>query len=202
MPSVVDICNRALSRVGDTRITSLTDGTKQATACNSAYEHIRDEVLRSHPWNSAIARASIAKLSDAPAFGYDDQYQLPADCLRVVEVYDSRLPWVVEGDVILSDDGSPLKIRYIKQETDPNKYDPLLLSAIAGRLALELVEELTQSNTKRERALQEFEVIMSTARRADAQEQSSMPFEEDDWILARVSGTGIPRVKADPVDYE
>ena len=30
MPSVVDLCNRALSRVGDARITALTDDTKRA----------------------------------------------------------------------------------------------------------------------------------------------------------------------------
>ena len=46
MPSATDICNRALSRVGEARITSLTDDSKQARACNSAYAHIRDEVLR------------------------------------------------------------------------------------------------------------------------------------------------------------
>ena len=97
MPSATDICNRALSRVGEARITSLTDDSKQARACNGAYTHIRDEVFRAHPWNSVITRAKLAKLADAPAFGYDAHYQLPADCLRVVEVYDTTLPWVVES---------------------------------------------------------------------------------------------------------
>jgi hypothetical protein len=185
MPSAVDICNRALSRVGEARITSLTDDTKQARACNSAYSLVRDEVLRAHPWNSAIARASVAKLSDDPAFGYDAQYQLPSDCLRVVEVYDTKLPWVVEGRKLLSDEGSPLSIRYVRREEDTNQFDALLVSAIAARLAMELCEELTQSNTKRERAGMEYEAILSRAKSADAQEQSPMPFEEDDWINAR-----------------
>ena len=185
MPSAVDICNRALSRVGEGRITSLTDGTKQARACDSAYSHVRDEVLRAHPWNSAITRASLAKLSSSPSFGYDDEYQLPADCLRVVEVYDTTLPWVVEGKKLLSDEGSPLSIRYVKREEDPNQWDSLLVSAVSARLALELCEELTQSNTKRERAAREYEAIMSSARRADGQEQSPMPFEEDAWVNAR-----------------
>jgi hypothetical protein len=185
MPSPVDICNRALSRVGAARITSLGDNTKQARACNSAYPIVRDEVLRAHPWNSAISRTSLSKLSDAPDFGYDAQYQLPADCLRVVEVYDTKLPWVVEGRVLLSSESTPLYIRYVKREEDTAQFDSMLVSAIASRLAVELCEELTQSNTKRERALTEYEAILARARLADGQEQSPMPFEEDDWINAR-----------------
>ena len=97
MASETSICNSALTRIGAARITSLTDDSKQARACTASYALMRDEVLRSHPWNSAISRASVASLADAPAFGYDNQFQLPADCLRMLEVYDSRLPWVVEG---------------------------------------------------------------------------------------------------------
>ena len=185
MPSVVEICNRALSRVGEARITALTDDTKQARACNGAYSFVRDEVLRAHPWNCAIKRASLAKLSDAPTFGYDAQYQLPSDCLRVVEVYDTKLPWVVEGRKLLSDEGTPLKMRYVRREEDPNTMDSMLVSAIAARLAMELCEELTQSNTKRERAAVEYEAILARAKGADGQEQSPMPFEEDAWVTAR-----------------
>ena len=185
MPSAVDICNRALSRVGEARITSLADDSKQARACSSAYVHVRDEVLRAHPWNSAMTRASLAKLSSTPAFGYDNEYQLPTDCIRMVEVYDTTNPWVVEGKKLLSDDGSPISIRYVRREEDPNQWDALLASAVAARLALELCEELTQSNTKKEDAAQYYEVLLSRARSADGQEQSPMPFEEDAWVTSR-----------------
>ena len=185
MPSATDICNRALSRVGEARITSLTDDSKQARACSSAYAHIRDEVLRAHPWNAVITRAKLAALAEAPAFGYDAQYQLPADCLCVVEVYDTTLPWVIEGRKLLSDEGSPVSMRYVRREEDPNQWDSLLQSTVAARLAMELCEELTQSNTKRQIATQEYQGLMSLARKADGQESSPMPFEEDSWINAR-----------------
>ncbi len=60
----------------------------------------------------------LTKLATAPDFGYDAQYQLPADCLRVVEVYDTKLPWVVEGRVLLSSESTPVYIRYVKREED------------------------------------------------------------------------------------
>ena len=90
MPSATDICNRALSRVGEARITSLTDDSKQARACSSAYAHIRDEVFRAHPWNSVITRAKLAKLftskhrcgtsGDGAVRGADAEQHQAADC--------------------------------------------------------------------------------------------------------------------------
>jgi hypothetical protein len=103
----------------------------------------------------------------------------------VVEVYDSVYPWVVEGRKLLSDEGSPISIRYVKREEDPSQWDSLLVSAVAARLAVELCEELTQSNTKRTLAADEYTAIMASARKADGQEQSPMPFAEDAWITAR-----------------
>ena len=182
MPSETDICNRALSRVGEARITSLTDDTKQARACNSAYAHVRDEVLRSHPWYSAITRTTLAKLSSSPAYGYDDQYQLPSDCLRVVELYDTRLPWVVEGRKLLSDEGSPLSVRYVRREEDPNQYDSMLVSAIAARLAIELCEELSPLSTSAVRVVAEDVQLLARARVAGALVLDAMPLEDGDWI--------------------
>ena len=186
MASETSICNSALTRIGAARITSLTDDSKQARACTASYALMRDEVLRSHPWNSAISRASVASLADAPAFGYDNQFQLPGDCLRILEVYDSRLPWVVEGRRLLCDETSPVSIRYVRREEDPNQWDPLLQSAVASRLALELVEELTQSSTKRKHAMDEYRQVMGQARTADGREQSPMTFEEDEWVTVRL----------------
>ena len=51
MPSVIDLCNSALDKVGQGAITSLSDGTKSAKLCNRNWPLVRDRVLRSHPWN-------------------------------------------------------------------------------------------------------------------------------------------------------
>jgi hypothetical protein len=140
---------------------------------------------------TAYTSGGTVKLKPYP-FGYDQRFRLPADCMRVVEVFDSRLPWVVEGNDILSDESSTIQYRYIghaaaRAATDPvtNNYDALLISALAARLAMEVCEELTQSNSKFERARQAYGSAMVMARGADAQEQSPQDFQEDDWILSR-----------------
>lgn len=184
MVSIVGICNRALQKLGDSRITSLNDDTKAARECARAFDLVRDGVFRDHPWNSVIARAGLAALSDPPAWGFARQFTLPVDCLRVLEV-DGGLPWRVEGRRILSDAGAPLNIRYIRQEADPAQYDTLLIEALAARLAAELAETLTQSNSKKDFAERQYAEAVVRARRADAQEGAPQRLSRSSWLEAR-----------------
>ena len=71
MASEVGICNSALVKIGEPTITALDQGGKAASTCNELYEKLRDELLRRHQWNFAVARAKLARLSETPAFGFD-----------------------------------------------------------------------------------------------------------------------------------
>jgi len=182
--SVVDICNRALSKLGQIRITSLSDNNKAAKACNHAYPYVRDYVLRTHPWNCTMARATLAPLSTAPTHTFAYAYQLPSDCLKLHHV-ETPLQWFVEGRTIATDEGATLEIVYQKREEDPNQYDVSLVETMAARLAYELCEEMTQSNSKKDAALREYQMCLQDARVRDAQEQGRTDLEEDDWVNAR-----------------
>ncbi len=187
MADLVGIANRALSRVGDSRIVSMTAPSKQARAVNDAWEIVRDEVFRAHPWNCISARAQLAALSPVPVFGYEQHYQLPSDCLRVLELVEpfARFTWIIEGRALLTDAGAPIDIRYIVDEENTAVYDPMLVGALVARLAAEISEELTQSNSKTELRWKEYKESLRLAKGVDGQEQSPMPFEEDDWVNAR-----------------
>lgn len=57
MASVINICNIALARIGNSRtINSLTEKTKEAYTCNLFYESMRDAVLADNDWNFAMSR--------------------------------------------------------------------------------------------------------------------------------------------------
>lgn len=51
-----DLCNTALTAVGDRHISSLTDGSRNADLCATLYPMVRDRLLRGHPWNFAMKR--------------------------------------------------------------------------------------------------------------------------------------------------
>lgn len=185
MASVVDIANRALDKLGHGTITSLADNNTTASLCNRTWEFVRDQVLREHPWNFAVKRVTLAPLSAAPDWGFTYQHQLPSDLLRILEVRDlSTDEYQIEDNKIMADEDT-LYVRYIKQVTDPNEYDALFIDAVASRMAYEMCESLTQSNSKRQLAWEEYMEAMVSARRVDAQENPAGVFEEDSWIEAR-----------------
>lgn len=189
MASEVEICNRALQGLGASRITALDEDSDAGRACNLAYKPCRDDELRSHPWSFAITRASLAADASDPAFGRENAFQLPSDCLRLLPPYPEdnewNLDWLIEGQKVYTDDDSPLKIRYIKRVTDPNVFDPAFREALAARLEIELCEALTQSNTKYDLRERKYQRAISRARRTNAIEGPSSEPPTDPWITVR-----------------
>lgn len=189
MASETEICNRALQKVGAKRITSLSQDSHSARACNVAYATCRDAELRAHPWSFAIARATLAADATAPDWGRGYSFQLPTDFLRMHQPYAEdntyQLDYVIEGQKILTDQPAPLYLRYISQVTDPNRMDVLFREAVAARLAVEVCEELTQSNTKLQNLTAAYGAIISEARRTNAIEKPPQEALEDSWITAR-----------------
>ena len=186
MPSIVDIVNRALDKLGQNPVVNLvTDGTTSANLANRTWPIVRDQMLREHPWNFAIKRTNLAPLSDAPDWGYNYQHELPSDFLRLVEIRDVDTDeYQLEGGKILTDE-SILYIRYVAIIEDPNEYDSAFIDALASRLAFEMCERLTQSNTKKELFWEEHLGMLSKAKSIGAIENPSSVFEEDEWIEVR-----------------
>ena len=185
MASEVGICNRAIQRVGGTRIASLSDGSKAARECSIAYEPSRDALLRSHPWSFSILRARLAAGSTAPAFGPALAYTWPTDALRILFTNDFDNDWIVEGRKILTDWAAPLDIRYVSQITDPNAMDALFREALAMKIAHAICEPITGSNNKQASIRQDFIDIIAEARRVNGIEKLADTSPESNWIAVR-----------------
>ena len=187
--SVVSICNRALDLLGADPITSLEDGSKSANLCLRNFESIRDAVLRSYPWNSAMRRARLAALAESPAWGFLYQFPLPtgpdpARCLRVYRV-DGCDDYRVEGRRLLTDAPPPLDIHYIGEISDPADFDPLLSDAIAARLAVYLAANITESASRIEAMRANYRDALAQARSADSQEGTPETLDTDVWLASR-----------------
>ena len=176
MATEVSICSNALRRLGDDPITSLTDDTERARLCNSLYAPARDAVLRSHPWNFAITRATLAQLSTTPAYEYAYQYSLPTDpyCLRVLSMEYQDYVFKIEhlagtGRVLLTDE-STAKILYIARVSDTAQFDSLFVDALTAKLAADLSYPVTNSTSLQLQMHKLYELKLSEARSIDGQE--------------------------------
>src|SRR5687768_15522866 len=89
MPSDTDVVNVAMRLIGQSPIVSLSDGTANANTADDLYEAVRDDLLRSHPWNFATKRVQLARSATTPGFEFDYAYVLPADWLRTISVHDN-----------------------------------------------------------------------------------------------------------------
>jgi len=189
--SEVDICNMGLLEIGaKPKINHLTDDSDNARLCSQFYEPVRDAVLRGHIWNCAIHRKTVTPIADTPDSDFGYQYQLPANpyCLRLLQVgtsEDQPIIWRVEGRRFLCDESST-PIVYIKRITDTNEFDPLLVDAIALRLAIKFAMPLTGKRDMVDSLIKQYEIItLPLARTIDGQESSTQTFITEDWITSR-----------------
>lgn len=182
--------NLALIKLGSDTISSLSDDNKPARLCNAVFDLIRDEMLRQHPWNFAMAREQlVADVDDAPDFEFSYQFPLPDDYLRLVNLYLDRSRFKIEGDFILTD-SNPIDIIYIRQMADPTEWDAMFLEAFATRLAAEISFALTGSNTLQQIMMADYERKLAKAKTVDAQENYSDGFIVDDLHQSRIFRTG------------
>jgi uncharacterized protein with von Willebrand factor type A (vWA) domain len=98
----------------------------------------------------------------------------------------SEAAWQIEGGKILTDLEAPLKLLYVARIEDTGAWDALFAEVFACRLAVEVCERLTQSNTKRQLAAEEYQQALRAAVRADAIENPPEPLPDDSWMLSRL----------------
>lgn len=163
--SWVDIANRALNRLNTDTIGSLTEGTQNASLANEFIYDERDSILEAGEFSCSRARADLNQLTATPTSEWTHEYQLPNDCLKVLQTYPDT-DYSIEGGILFSD-ASSCSIRYIKQVTDPNKLPTLLRRAIAAALASTLAIPLAKSIAEQQRLQQEALYWFSRARAQD-----------------------------------
>jgi hypothetical protein len=204
MASQVSIVNRALIKLGEQPILLLTDNVKQARTMAALFDDTRDAEIRAHRWKFAMRRTRLSALAQAPDWGYQLQYELPADFLGLVQVNEmylrtgmkQRAPWAVEGRRLLTDLAAPLAVRYVARVTDASLFDPLFVDALACRLAMEACEAQTQSDTKFQRVAGMYDQALKLAIRQDSVEAPPDELPDGTWLESR-QGAGYAGIGPD-----
>ncbi|MDR2209356.1 MAG: hypothetical protein LBE22_10360 [Azoarcus sp.] len=196
MASPVEICNLALSRLGEAAHVSSIDppeGSTQAYLCAAFFAQTRDRFLEHHAWGFATTRDRLAlKAKDQPG-EWSMSYALPNHFIRCLEVYcvqgvmDVRQEYAIEGNIVMTNAEGAFML-FIRREEDTTKYPPAAIDALAWLLASELAGAIYKGGTGAEhakRCLQAYQLALSIAAASDANQGHQKITDEAPWIRAR-----------------
>jgi hypothetical protein len=195
--TVEDVANMALGILVEAPIDTLDDDTKAARLLNLHYETTRQSELMKNPWAFAIFRAELDAALDAPTsdiYGYG--YEVPTDALRVLPLTDTgeaegaRIPFKLEGGLILTNYSAPRLVRYIGNMTEPDDWDPLFVEALAARLAMKIARPLTNKPSVLQGAQLVYNEAISEARRVNSIVSSSV-YASKSWAAERGDWTDV-----------
>ena len=168
MASAVDICNEALSHLGDGATVSSIEppeGSAQAEHCARFYPSALASLLEMHPWSFATRRAALAQLNSSTVAAlttWSYAYAVPSGTVNLISIlapdavddYSSAsqnsssggaytpqkfaLETSDQGDEILLTNQVNAVARYTILITDPTKFSPMFKEALGWFLASKL----------------------------------------------------------------
>lgn len=202
MPSELDIINFGLVEAQGRTITSLAETVKGAETAALLYPQARDAAMTAHRWNFNIQRAQLPAWATAPLFGFNYQYNRPADMLYLAEIAgyavgapslgavyndETEPPFAIEGNFILTDFPPPLRIKGGFRIVNPNFWHPTFIEYMRWTLAELFVSPVANKATERKAFYKrQREDVLQDAMTCNAIELP--PEEQDDgsWVLSRI----------------
>ena len=211
--SQVEICNRALSRIGhQQRIAAITDNTAPARACLTWYDQIRQSMLRDRPWPFAQRYVALGRIVADPNPDWGYAYRYPTDFLKIYRVYSTTgttsgttiyatlglvvsvpsfaqvPPWQIGSDTqgrIIYTDLADANAGGTWDVDDEGIWDPLFAEAFAWRLAYEIAPGLAKDNAIMSRCRGEYDRLVQEASASALNEGARRPDSEDSFTASR-----------------
>lgn len=173
-PNGLGVCNEAISVIGSNKLMTVVDTeAKDPTVRNLAmlYESARKLVLLEHPWNFArvVEPAGASRCSD-----HRWLFPMPGNCLRLMGVYDRSGESVAHsrvGDLVYCEE-EPHELHYVRDDDEPDVWDPWVRRALVHRLAADFARPLTGSMQERDLQEQAYANALQKAKTVNSQEDA------------------------------
>jgi len=186
----IKICSRASLLIGGSPISSLTDGTSEATVAGAMYEDIARAALTNCRWRFSTDQATLARLSDAPTGRFDAAYQMPSDLLMLnaVTVNDFNIQYDTYGSKVYCDAGvnDVLVADYIFR-ADETVWPPYFTIAVEYTMASVLATSVARDGQLATMMDQKASLQMMQARRLHSQQQTTKTLNTNRFIAQRRS---------------
>lgn len=214
MSSDVDVCNTALSHLGDeAEVVAIVppDGSIQSKHCGRFYPIARDRLLEMHPWSFAVKRVTLANLTAIAGWTY--AYGVPTAMIRPLSILPDTAPddstsdeFIVEtqadGTKVVYTNTQNATLRYIDLITDTTKFTPGFVAALSRLLAHYLAGPILKGMTGikvGEEQLKIFMVEVAAAKSADSNSGSRNSYR--DFVPAGIKARAAAPYVYGPYPY-
>lgn len=191
------VANMAIDVIEDFPIADLNEDTVVGRWMARNFWRSFDDVLYNYPWYFAKKRIVLAPDAAAPAFGWNYSYTLPTDCvrplpLRVDGEFNSRpIPHEIEGNKILTDQASSVRLIYIRREVNPGLWTPPFARVLAMTLATGAAMSISGKASYYDKATKMLVTAWENATLADTLSSGSHEAQNRHDIVD-IRGVGMP----------
>lgn len=198
--SSTEICNLALSHLGNGKTISNidTERSAEALACRAFYETARDVTLRDANWPFATAFRALGLIETDPTTEWTYSYRYPTDCLKLRRFLSgirndnrqSRTPYRIARDdagrIILTD-LVDANVEYTFKETSVIRFPSDFVMALSFRLAAYIAPRVTGGDAFKmgERALRLYTFELGKADSSAASEVQDEELPDSEFIRTR-----------------
>src|SRR5215471_6903875 len=149
MPTMKDVINQGLGKIGASRVNNLTPPVSALeTKCAAEYPQWKDSEIRKRRWVFATVYVTLNALPDTVVpddKGRTFQFNKPGDLLRAIRPANCTSTQRGEFFYNVRD---TLTLEYLRRVPDGEMTDATFVDLLAARVGLECVEFATQSPGK------------------------------------------------------
>lgn len=147
MATKVENVNAALMMIGGLGdLTSLSQNRREAQVANRIYDTIKLALLTEYIWRFAIVRKKLNKLSTQGLYGLKYGYQIPPDCLRVLQM-EPVADYDIENKTLITDVNGDVYIKYVRDMPE-GEWPAWFTQTFILRLATMFATAIAEDNTK------------------------------------------------------
>lgn len=180
-----DLCNAALSLLGEPTATPFTGGlTIRDTTCRIHYPQVLARVLKAHRWDFATILHELALSDPQPGiapFSFPYAYELPAGILRLLDIVHSSGQRIEKfrrvGTLLFLDQEfttpGDLHLEYVADDPAPADMPHDFADCVVSLLASRLATHLTQNPNAAEQHLTHYREALSAIATIETRETRS-----------------------------
>lgn len=200
MSSEIDICNLALSHLGQlANVSSFEEASPDSDHCKMFYPIARDLCLN-EGWSFNTRRVSLSQLEAVPPGKWQYAYSVPNPMLGALSLFSPVIPedaacpikFVMEtdddGGLILLTDLDQAILRYTLKIEDTTKFSPLFVDCLSWLLASYLAGPILKGQTgitAGRAAYQTYTAQLEHARAKDNNQSLQLQDQTPAGIMAR-----------------